>query len=107
MEPPASNFPPNYGKRLIPVTVDEVSKSDGGRPFVSIPRSPSLQNGYVDVSYEAYAKAVNRCSWWIERTIGRSNTSKVIFYLGPLDIRYLVILLAAAKTGHVVSLPML
>lgn len=85
--------------------VDEISKTNGSRPFVSIPRSSELRDGYVDISYSAFAKAVNRCCWCIEKTIGRSEISKVLFYIGPLDLRYLLFLLAASKTGHVVSLP--
>lgn len=85
--------------------IDEISLSDPDRPFISIPKSELLIQGYSDVSYRQFAKAVNRCSWWIKETIGQGikGDSKTVFYLGPLDIRYLIILLGAVKTGHVVS----
>ena len=107
MASPLLSIPPDCGRRLLPVLVDDISKTNGGRPFISIPRSPKLQDGYVDISYSTFAKAVNRCCWLIEKTIGRSEISKVLFYIGPLDLRYLLFLFAASKTGHVVSLPAL
>ena len=96
--------PENCGRRLIPHLVDVIAYSEPQRPFVSVPRSSNLQEGYQDVSYSAFAKAVNRFSWWIEKELGQGQPPKTIFYLGPLDLRYLIILLAAAKTGHVVSI---
>ena len=63
-----------------------------------------MQEGYEDISYSAFAKAVDRCSWWIQKELGRDVKSKTLFYIGPLDLRYLIVLLAAAKTGHIVNL---
>lgn len=89
---------------MIPKLIDEIAFSDPQRPFISIPKSTNLQDGYVDISYNIFVKAVNRLSWWIEEELGQTQQSKTLFYIGSLDLRYLVIILAAAKTGHMVSL---
>jgi hypothetical protein len=102
---PTSEPPVDCGRRLIPKLIDEIACSDPQRPFVSVPRSSDVQEGYEDISYSEFAKAVNRCSWWIEKELGRDEESQTLFYIGPLDLRYLVVLLAAAKTGHIVSPP--
>ena len=107
MDPLTFGQPLNCGRRLLPVLVDEISKDDPHRPFVSVPVSSNMQDAYGDISYRTYARAVNRCSWWIENTIGKSEASKVLFYIGPLDIRYWILLLAASKTGHIVRLLLL
>ena len=97
------DLPADCGRRLIPAIVDQIASSDPQKPFISIPRSLNLQDGFADISYKAFADAVNKCSWWLEKELGRSKTLAPIFYIGPLDLRYLIVLLAAVKTGHVVS----
>lgn len=62
-----------------------------------------MEDGYEDISYGTFAKAVNGCSWWMEEQLRTGGCSQTIAYLGPLDVRYLIVLLAASKTGHVVN----
>ena len=95
---------PDYGRRIIPKTIDDIASSDPQRTFIAVCKSSRIEDGFVNISYSVFARAVNRCSWWIERELGRSKTSKRLLYFGPLDYRYYIVLLAATKTGHVVSL---
>lgn len=95
--------PPQCGQRLLPQLIDQIAKDDPDRPLVSIPRGADVADGYIDVSFKTLATAVDRCAWWIDRNVGRSQELAPIFFIGPTDIRYLVVLLAAAKTDHVVS----
>jgi hypothetical protein len=53
-----------------------------------------------DVSYSDYANAVNKCAWWLESRFRSSPESGVLGYLGPPDIRYSIVALAAAKTNR-------
>ena len=55
------------------------------------------------MSFKKLATAIDRFAWWLEETVGRSQTLDPLFFIGPTDLRYLIILFAAAKTGHVVS----
>jgi acyl-CoA synthetase (AMP-forming)/AMP-acid ligase II len=97
-EPPAQ-----CGKRLVPVLIDEIAKADPNRTFISSARGATAAEGYVDISYRAFATAVNRCAWHLEGQVGLSQTDATVFYIGPLDVRYLVIWMAALKTGYIVS----
>ena len=92
------------GQRLLPKYIDEIAQTDPSRPFVSIAKTSNAFDGYVDVTFNVFSTAVNRCAWKLERRLGRSETFAPILYIGPLDIRYFIVLFAAAKTGHVVSL---
>jgi acyl-coenzyme A synthetase/AMP-(fatty) acid ligase len=96
------NSPMDCGRRLIPQLVDEIAFTDPERVFASVPKSSNLDDGYQDVSYNAFARAVNRCAWFLEKELGRSQDQTTLFYIGPLDLRYLVIILGAVKTGHLV-----
>lgn len=95
--------PSKCGERLLSVLIDEIAKEDPERPFVSVARGESAADGFEDISIKTFATAVNRCAWWLEEHIGRSEQDAPIFYIGPSDILYLIILFAAAKTGHIVS----
>ena len=95
--------PPQCGQRLLPQLIDQIAKDDPDRPLISIPRGVDMADGYTDVSFKTLATAIDRCAWWIDQNVGRSQELAPIFFIGPTDIRYLIVLFAAAKTGHVVS----
>ncbi|KAL9046301.1 MAG: hypothetical protein Q9214_000832 [Letrouitia sp. 1 TL-2023] len=96
---------PDYGRRLIPVLVDERARNGWQQPFTSIPRSSDPNDGFVDISYRQFANAVNRCAWWMQRNLVRSQPSVTVAYTGPSDIRYGILTLAAIKTGFKLFLP--
>jgi acyl-coenzyme A synthetase/AMP-(fatty) acid ligase len=102
-ENPKIEIPPNCGRRLMPTVLDEVAESDPQRVFVSVPKSASLADGFEDITFSTFAKAVNKCAWWIREQLGEKSMPKTMLYMGPLDVRYLIIILAAAKAGHMVS----
>ncbi len=95
--------PPNCGYRLIPELVDDIAHTDPQRTFVAIPKSSRVEDGFVDISYQQFSKAINRLAWWMDNKLGRSRTSKTLVHFGPLDFRYFIVIIAAAKTGHVAS----
>ena len=95
--------PPDCGQRLLVTLVDQRAAADHARPYYSIPISHDVSMGYRDISYRTFANAVNRCSHWIIQEFGRSSNFEPLAYLGSPDLRYQILLLAAAKTGHVVS----
>ena len=95
--------PPQCGRRLLPVLVDEIAHVSPGRPFVAIPRSPDPKDGFLDISYHSFAEAINKCAWWIEKELGRGHLFETITYMGPLDLLYPILIFAAVKTGHKVS----
>ena len=57
--------PPGCGKRLLPALVDEIALNDPERTFVSIARTSDIEDGFIDVNYHSFAKAVDRCAWWL------------------------------------------
>lgn len=94
---------PDYGRRLLPVLIDELGNSNCSRPFAIIPRSSKLEDGYLDVTFRSLSRAIDKCAWWIENRLGRSQDFGTVGYLGPADIRYTIVMFAAVKTGHKVG----
>jgi acyl-CoA synthetase (AMP-forming)/AMP-acid ligase II len=98
-------LPADCDKRLIPTLIDELATTDTTRVFVSIPRTTTIEDGFEDITYGDLARAVNRCAWWMERTLQRSETFETLNYVGPQDLRYVILLFAAIKTGYQVWYP--
>ena len=52
---PAGDVP--YGKRLVPVLVDEIAAKDPERTCFSFPRSTNLADGFHDMNFRTV------CAW--------------------------------------------
>ena len=90
----------SYGQRLLPTLVDEIASEDPDRAIVSLPVGRNPSDGYEDVNFASLARAINRCSWWLEKNLGKSSSFKTLFYIGPQDLRLVILAFAAIKTGH-------
>ena len=51
-----------------------------------------------------FTQAVNKFASWLKGKIGRSTAYETLAYMGPSDVRYAVIFLAAVKCGYKVSM---
>jgi acyl-coenzyme A synthetase/AMP-(fatty) acid ligase len=92
-----------YGRRLLNVVIDQRAAAGHDRPYASIPKSSTISEGFRDISYGLLANAVNRCTRFLTDTLGHGDGSDTIAYIGPADLRYQILSLAAVKSGHVVS----
>ncbi|TVY34617.1 Non-canonical non-ribosomal peptide synthetase [Lachnellula occidentalis] len=52
------------------------------------------------ITYRNLSDAVNLCCQWLETRFGKSEDYTTLAYAGPNDYRYLIVTMAAAKTGH-------
>lgn len=86
-----------YGRRTIPSAIDELAQIRPTRPWVSFVTD---YKGLRDVSFQSCAHAVNKACWWLKRTLGTSVTFDTVAYIGPNDLRYLILFSAAVKCGY-------
>ncbi|KAF2815286.1 acetyl-CoA synthetase-like protein, partial [Mytilinidion resinicola] len=96
--------------RLIIPLIDSIAKSTPEKPWASIPlNDDDLSEGFRDFSFAQLATGINAAAWWIDENIGKapSGTFPTVAYLGPRDLRYLIMVLGAAKAGWKVLLPSL
>lgn len=90
---------------MMPSRLDEIAKSDPDRAFISIPADPKdVSKGYRDISFSAMAIAINRLCAFLEPIIGcnESGSTSAVAYVGVIDPRPIVVLLALQKLGHTV-----
>ncbi|KAL9049734.1 MAG: hypothetical protein Q9206_005382 [Seirophora lacunosa] len=95
-----------YGKRLLVSLIDEYASNEPNRPWAAIPRSNHLADGFVDIPFEKFARAIDRAAAWLDQVLGASDGSFETFaYAGEKDIRYPIFVVAAVKTGRKILLP--
>ena len=94
---------PRFGQRMLSHVIDARAERNHERPFALITVSSNIEDGFRPVSYRMFANAINRCAMWIEENVGTTTTFDVIAYTGTNDLRYHIVAVAAAKTGHVVG----
>jgi acyl-coenzyme A synthetase/AMP-(fatty) acid ligase len=60
----------------------------------------------VVITYAQLSNIVNGLAWWLVEQLGGpgiyGSSPEVLAYVGPNDVRYSALVLAAAKTGYVV-----
>ena len=93
-------YKPSCGKRLIPSLIDQLARDEPDNPWISVPVSSNLADGFRDISYSILANAVNRAAVWIESRCGRSTDFGTLLYIGLNDARYFIFFAAAVKTGY-------
>ncbi|KAI1328406.1 hypothetical protein F5Y16DRAFT_419838 [Xylariaceae sp. FL0255] len=86
--------------RLLPSIVDELALSDPSRILYSIAKTRHPGDGFLDITAARFARAVNRCAWFIEESLGRGVHFPTILYMGWQDLNYAIVLLASIKTGY-------
>ncbi|KAH8157064.1 hypothetical protein CIB48_g11185 [Xylaria polymorpha] len=85
---------------LLPCLVDELARSDPSRILYSIAKTKNPTDGFRDVTVAEFGRAVDRCAWFIEKSLGRGINFPTILYMGPQDLNYAIVLLASIKTGY-------
>lgn len=91
----------------MPIVIDEIAETEPNATWVAVPSSSTKTGaGYISINYRQYANAINGIAWWLEKELGRSDTTKPIAYFGTgsSDIGYPILLVGAAKAGYYVSL---
>lgn len=98
--------PGEVGRRLLPVIIDEVARQDPGRAWASLPVDDyDLEQGFEDVTYAQFANGINKLAHCITEALGppppeEEGKFDAIVYLGVPDIRYYMLIPAAAKAGR-------
>jgi acyl-CoA synthetase (AMP-forming)/AMP-acid ligase II len=91
---------PTYGRRLIPQIMDRIAKSHPTRTVFSIAKPSDAGMSFRDISAHAFSKAVDKTAWWLHSQIGTSASVRPVGYIGPHDLRHILITYACVKVGY-------
>ncbi|APA15169.1 hypothetical protein sscle_14g099390 [Sclerotinia sclerotiorum 1980 UF-70] len=93
-----------HGERMALSILDGRPQTDPQSPWVSVPvDEEDISKGYKDITYSQFANAVNHAAHWLVQHLPASQESFEPFaYVGPKDLRYPILAMAAGKVGRVV-----
>ncbi|KAI0841826.1 acetyl-CoA synthetase-like protein [Hypoxylon sp. FL0890] len=94
-----------YGRRLMPVVLDELAMKTPEKLYASIPISADITQGFRDITVADMARSVNFMAEWIETRFGRSRNFDTLSYIGISDLRGVVVWHAAVKCGFKLLVP--
>ncbi|PVH98212.1 acetyl-CoA synthetase-like protein [Periconia macrospinosa] len=96
----------NWRNELTPNIVDHLARLTPDAPYALYPNHPlSYSHGYRTVTYKDLANAIDGLAWWLNENLGKpSQNFDVLSYVGPNDVRYTALVLAAIKAGYVTFL---
>lgn len=87
--------------QAMPTALEKRALEEPNGVFTKIPRSTSsYKPGFRSVTNPEMLNAVDRLAWIFERDLGKGLNFEAIAYIGPTDLRYWIVVLAAIKTGY-------
>ncbi|KAI9709679.1 MAG: hypothetical protein M1828_002378 [Chrysothrix sp. TS-e1954] len=93
-----------YGLRHLPVLIDQRARDTPNRTLISLAKTADVRDGFDDISYNRFAQAVDRCSYWLEEQVGRckdySKPNAIFACLSRHDPRSAFLNIAAPKAGY-------
>jgi hypothetical protein len=95
-----TSMTPKYGSRLLPAVVDEIAQIQPDLTYAFAPLTTNVADGFEAITFFDIATATNYLAAWIDRNIGRTTCFDTIAYMGPGDLRYVVVFLAAVKCDY-------
>lgn len=97
--------PLSQKKQLLNNIVDGMAKTRPSALYAEIPNSlTTYEAGFRKITYGILANAINGVAWWLKKELGTSQTFETLSYIGPSDLRYVIMLLGAVKAGYKVRL---
>ncbi|KAG4441603.1 hypothetical protein IFR05_002887 [Cadophora sp. M221] len=90
------------GSRFLPNMIDRIAKESPTKPFISVPKVDNLDEGFHDITYSRYSHAINCAAWWLDANFGKAMPAafETVAYMGPNDLRQVILMVAAMKTGR-------
>ncbi|KAI0466489.1 putative NRPS-like enzyme [Xylaria cf. heliscus] len=93
----ASSMVPDRLVHLIP---DELAAKVPNHILFAYPQDENPQHGFIEISAQRFANAVNRVSWFLDSLLGKPRDFDSICYIGSNDLRYFLLMLGAIKVGY-------
>ncbi|KAK5629393.1 hypothetical protein RRF57_005109 [Xylaria bambusicola] len=91
-----------YGRRLIPQIMDSLASTDPSRTVYSLAMLSKKSLTYRHITARAFAQAVNKTAWWLQSQAGKPDSIQPVGYIGPHDLRHILLTYACVKAGYAV-----
>ncbi|KAF1956867.1 putative AMP-binding enzyme [Byssothecium circinans] len=93
--------------KLIVTQIDEYARTTPSRVWAVIPTDDNdLSKGFKDITYSEFANAIGHACTWLKANLPPAHLPfETVAYVGPKDVRYPILAVAAAKIGKKLLLP--
>ncbi|KAI0520766.1 transferase family protein [Xylaria bambusicola] len=91
-----------YGRRLIPQIMDSLAAADPSRTVYSLAMLSKNSLTYRHITARAFAQAVDKTAWWLQSQAGKPDSIQPVGYIGPHDLRHILLTYACVKAGYAV-----
>ncbi|XWW96173.1 hypothetical protein V2A60_004145 [Cordyceps javanica] len=91
---------PDYGRRLLPHIIDELAATHPDQVLFSLSSMVRNVLEFRDVSARQFAQAVDKTAWWLQGKVGKQTVIQPIGYIGPHDLRHILLTYACVKVGY-------
>ncbi|KAF9894429.1 hypothetical protein FE257_007932 [Aspergillus nanangensis] len=102
----------SHASQPLPVIIENIARSTPDRLWAKCPITQSEHHGGVDVApvyrlitCREFANAINHFAYMLRESLGDAHDFETLAYLGPSDIRYSIVVVAAMKAGYKTFLP--
>ncbi|KAL4778524.1 Pyoverdine/dityrosine biosynthesis protein-domain-containing protein [Aspergillus varians] len=89
-----------YGRRLIPQIMDDLAAAEPERIVFSLTTFSGEAPKFRDISACKFTKAVDKTAWWLHNQLGRPKSIQPVGYIGPHDLRHVLLTYACVKAGY-------
>ncbi|KAL8651738.1 MAG: hypothetical protein Q9226_004575 [Calogaya cf. arnoldii] len=96
----ATNTSSHYGKRLLPQILDSLASAEPDRTLYSVAAFSGSTHDFCHISARTFAKAVDKTAWWLHDQLGKPASIQPVGYIGPHDIRHILLTYACVKAGY-------
>lgn len=95
-----------HGERILVSVIESRARDGPSEPWVSVPvNDHDLSLGYKDISFWQLNNYANHAAKWLNDNLPpASDPFQCFAYVGPKDLRYPILAVAAAKLQKVVCL---
>jgi hypothetical protein len=89
----------DVGHRLIPTLIDQYAATEPPPVWAVVPADENdLSKGFKDVTFRNFANAIDHAAIWLREHLPQPlREFQTVAYVGPKDVRYPIIAVAAAK----------
>ncbi|KAL6827952.1 transferase family protein [Trichoderma camerunense] len=89
-----------YGRRLLPQIIDQVAVVEPERIVFSLATLSGDSLNFNHISARMFSKAIDKTAWWLNSLVGKPDSVQPVGYIGPHDLRYVLLTYACVKVGY-------
>lgn len=94
----------NYGKRLLPEIIDAMAVSEPKRTVFSLATVTDSILQFRHISAYQFARAIDKTALFLRSHLGARSSIQPVGYIGPHDLRHILLTYGCVKAGYAVSL---